>query len=339
MDHRPGRCPSADRVTYGVPLTAEERDELLARAANADEIIEVIAAYGATQPDFAGVYTDNLASSTVAVLFTGRLADHAAAIGRLVRPGSVWEVRRARWTLAELQGFQARIEQEQDRLSDIGATYQGVGILIGENQLDLMVSSADPNAAQRIIEHFAAQEWLRVRSDGLGPWRGGYGSLEVTVVNADGTPVTDATCRPVADASSAYLSEDLYGTSEAGTCSYSKVGATGYTVRIDGDSPTGPVEIGSGRVTVPAGGVGRVRIVVNVRGAALVVREDWLDRTLGTARLGLIARINGELQILRDDFSGRLHHPWREVDAIASVGRTVRVITAGSELKVPRSSE
>ena len=254
--------PTADRVTFGVPVTFAERDELLARASNADEVEDVIAEYGASQPDYAGLYLDQLDRGTVVALFTGRLAEHAAAIGRLVGPGTNWEVRPVRWSRLELERHWSRVKGDTGWLEDIGATYDGGGIDTSENEVELRISSANPDAPRLIIEHFDAEEWLRVKSDGVGPWRGGYGRLEITVVAADGTPVEDASCDPVPDVSSAYSSGDMgWGTSEAGICSF-PVGATGYTVHISVDGPTGPVEVGSGRVTVPVDGVGRIRIVV-----------------------------------------------------------------------------
>jgi len=248
---------------YGVPLTAEETRDLDSRAANSAEISPTIEKYARDhQDEWAGLFIDQQATGAVVALFTGHVDDHRAAIGKLVNPKARWEVRPVRWTLEQLSAFAVRVDADQGWLKTIGAGYRGSGVLVTANVVQLRISSADPKTAALVVEHFAAHDWLEVESDGLAPWTGGSGVLVIHARDRNGKPVAGLDCVPIPDDPNAYNSDTGWSTSDTGTCRIPDVGATTYRVELRRLVGTEWVAVGTGRVTVPRGGVGIVDIDV-----------------------------------------------------------------------------
>jgi hypothetical protein len=126
------------------------------------------------------------------------------------------------------------------------------------NLVELHVSSANPDAARLIVEHFHAQGKLEVSSDGTGALLLRMGRLIGRVVDVQGRPVAgaDVESRPMFDAG--------------------LVGGTGHITDADGRFEIGTVvpgrwrvfvihegnERGSVEVVVPPGGVAEANIVL-----------------------------------------------------------------------------
>lgn len=257
--------PRSDTEAYGLPLTAAEVADLSARVANADAIADVIDAYAQRQPDYAGLYIDQLRQGTVTVRFTGDPAPHVAAISALVAPGARWRVEPARWTVVDLEMLRREVDDQEAWFTTIGVAYDGTALDVRENRVSLRISSDNPAAPQLVLDHFRGADWLRVESDGVGPWTGGYGVLRVRVVSATGgPPPKSATCELEPDRPISFtLGDSGIGISNAGFCGFSRVPATDYDIVIVVHDGRGGRELGRGRASVLADAVTEVVVTVD----------------------------------------------------------------------------
>lgn len=254
--------PSAT-VAYGVPLTPAEKDDLDRRAVQAPIVVAVVERYGSRHPsEWAGVHIDQTRGGLVVARFTARLEEHRRAIQALLGPDARFEVLLARWTTAELGELAERVVSERGWLATIGAAFINVGVHVDENLVVLRISSANPRASEQIVTHLAAQDRLRVESDGTGAKLLPPGTLQVTAVDALGRPVPDLDCVPIPDVVGAYEGDIGYSTTAQGICQI-PVRASGYVVRLWAAVGTQLVEVGHGYTVVPPYGVGQVRIVVH----------------------------------------------------------------------------
>jgi hypothetical protein len=227
---------------FGVPLTPAEVADLRDRAKNRDAVLETIRQYGARhQRDWAGVFVDEAGGGTVVAQFKTNVDDHEKEIRRLVGPIARLEVRQVRWSLSELRTFHEHVLADVGWLPSVDAHYVRSDVYDLFNHVELWISSRNPDAPAAILEHFGGSQWLRVYSDGRGPWDGPRGAFRIRLRDQAGRPVTaeDVTCHIVSDDPSAYLEGDLYPTVE-GDCWSESVGATGYSVTVTRAGDTGP---------------------------------------------------------------------------------------------------
>jgi hypothetical protein len=162
---QPSAAPVPD-VTVPVPeatapaLDGETPDE---------STIEAVQGYLARHDDVSGgLYIDNEAGGILTVLVTDDPMAHQAALAELIGPGPRIAIRQVRWTEAELRDIQDRVGADQGFLASLPARMTTAGVDIIDNIAELTISSAVPDAGQRIVEHFGAQGKLRVISDGTG---------------------------------------------------------------------------------------------------------------------------------------------------------------------------
>lgn len=252
---------------FGVRLTPGEVAELNGRARNAAHVEPVLDSYGLKYPeDWAGLFVDQAHGGSVVVFFAHDLALHEAAIRALLHPAAQFEVRPATWTLAELESLQDRITDDQAWFSSIDAVWRGAGVLIPENRVQVSISSANVDAATEIERHFTAVGKIDVKSDGVGPWKGGRGDLVILASDRLGRPVAQVDCVLIPDVPSAYDSGDSgWTTNTAGQCRIPNVGATGYTIQLIGHSDGSSRIEGEARIAVTANQTTTVRVVVTDR--------------------------------------------------------------------------
>jgi hypothetical protein len=219
---------------YGVPLTPDEIAELDKRARNSDLVAETLKTYGRDHPDqWAGTFVDQRGGGMVVIQFTGDLNEHRAALSKLVNPAASWEVRDARWSLADLASKRDLIEADRGWFETIDASYVRSVALPIDNVVELRISSANPAAPDLVTEHFHGDGWLRVLSDGVGVWDGPRGDLRVQVTDAAGRRLqgADMMCLPIPDEPAAYRDGPV-GVSFEGVCRAFALGATSYDVQI-----------------------------------------------------------------------------------------------------------
>lgn len=256
-----GADPSADRTTFGVPLTQPEVQDLNGRVQTVDAMRDVVVAYTATQPDWAGTWVDQTRGGILIVQFTGLLDLHREALLAHIRPFSPIEIRLARWSVAELQGFANQVTAEQGWFDSLPAVVIGYGPDVMLDRLKIDLSSADPEVAQKIEAHFGWTDGVvAVSSDGTGALLLPTGRLVIHVLAHDGHPLAGLGCVAIPDISGAYDPRPvpLPRTNALGVCDL-VLPASGYSLRLEiGEGP--PRLVAQGRATVVAGATTEVTV-------------------------------------------------------------------------------
>lgn len=183
---------------FGVPLLPWELDNLLARNSAAVEVGQVVAEYGMTVPeDWHGSYIDPSAGSTVVVEVYRNVDVHRAALGRLLSPAALWEVREVAPRILEQIAFVERVRSEEGWFDTVDARL----LHVGTNSMDggiveLTYISMRRDLDVEIRAHFAAPEWVRIDWAGEPPWDGPVGDLVILAVDGQGRPVPGLMCAP-----------------------------------------------------------------------------------------------------------------------------------------------
>jgi hypothetical protein len=175
-------------LDFGVPMLPAETASLFARNDLPDAVRWVLDDYGHTD-EFGGLYIDNAQGGVVVLLWTTDPTVHEAAIRPKLPPCHPVEFRQVRWSEHELRGWQDRISADMDWMTDIPAMLTGVGADISDNVVNIEVSSANLDAADLIVAHYAAPDgMIRVISDGTGAHLLPSGTVVGRVLQADGRP-------------------------------------------------------------------------------------------------------------------------------------------------------
>ncbi|MEW5990337.1 MAG: hypothetical protein AB1736_03195 [Chloroflexota bacterium] len=183
--------PRSSSLVYSVPLLPDEIAELNARAANADAIREVVIAYTAAHSEeFGGIYLDQEhGRGALTTLWTGHLDEHEAAIRALVHPDARIAFRLVEYTDVELHALQDRIAADWEWMRAFEIAPMGVGVDVLKNLVEVDVSSANPDAARLILEHYdVVPGMVQVISDGTGAALIPGGTIRGRVVDWLGQP-------------------------------------------------------------------------------------------------------------------------------------------------------
>lgn len=250
--------PLASKDALGIPLLPQELADLEARTADRAQVLAIVEAYGQQHPEaYAGMAVDESGGGDVVAWFASDLARHEAAILRRTGPLAKLRVEPASWTIAELQERAKQVRDGRPWLAETGAPLVLADVSVPDNKVVAVVSSADPDAPARIVEHFDGEGWLQVESDGTGPWTGGTGRLEVLVVDEAGNPISTPTeeqwlCVATPDEPAAWAGGP--GTvGRDGVCRFAEpLGATGYDIEIKQPVGEDVAVIGHGRAEVAA---------------------------------------------------------------------------------------
>jgi hypothetical protein len=175
-------------LDFGVPMLPAETASLFARNDLPDPVRPILDAYGHTD-EFGGLYIDNAQGGVVVLLWTTDPAVHDAAIRPMLPACHPVEFRQVRWSERALRGWQDRISADMDWMTDIAAKAIGVGADTAANVVNIDISSANPDAADLIVAHYAAPDgMIRVISDGTGAHLLPSGTVVGHVLMADGRP-------------------------------------------------------------------------------------------------------------------------------------------------------
>lgn len=185
------RDPTAT-LEYGVPLLPSEAAELGRRAAEAEELVPILQAYGAANSDeFGGLYIDQRNGGIPVVLFTANLAEHEAAIRAKLPPGARFTVREARFSERELRALQERIVADDAELRVEGIAAIGVGADPITGTITIEVSTERTDAADVLVARYG--EAVRVTVlDPTGAYLKPPGTIEGRVVDPNGRPIAGA---------------------------------------------------------------------------------------------------------------------------------------------------
>ena len=250
--------PTATTDVLGIPLLPAEVVDLKDRAKDRNRVVATVEAYGKQHEDaWAGLYLDETSGGDIVARFTGDLVMHEAAIRRRIGPFGRLRLELAERSLAELQAHVDAIEADRGWFASIGAPLRYASFEPGDDVVVAHVSSADPEAAAKITDHFDGEGWLVVESDGIGPWLGGTGKLRIQIVDEWGNPLIpnldeeEYTCRVKPDNPGAW-GGGAGAVGPDGVCRFPEpLGATGYDITIEHEV------LGSDRVVV---GHGRARV-------------------------------------------------------------------------------
>jgi hypothetical protein len=175
-------------LDFGVPMLPAETASLFARNDLPDPVRRVLDTYGHAD-EFGGLYIDNVQGGVVVVLWTTDPAVHEAAIRPKLPACHPVEFRQVRWSERELRDWQDRISADINWMTDLPAKLTGVGADIAANVVNIDISSANPEAADLIVAHYAAPHgMIRVSSDGTGAYLLPSGTVVGWVLQADGRP-------------------------------------------------------------------------------------------------------------------------------------------------------
>ena len=191
------RDPTATSTDFAVPLLPAEVQELRERSANADAVREIVAAEADAHPeDYCGRYIDNENGGAFTSMWRANIAIHAAAIHFRAGPFAHLAFVGCTFSETELTELTERLLGLQDAewVAKIPAVVTGWGPNISENRVEIDVSSAVPDAPQRIRTRLDAEMNLPpgilvVLSDGSGVQLVEWGTVRITVTRPDGSDV------------------------------------------------------------------------------------------------------------------------------------------------------
>lgn len=241
-------------MDFGVPLMPFERDEIMRRPNGEEALTTALQDYLAKHADVSGgIYIDQASGGIVTILVTDDPAPHEAALAELVGPDAAVAVRQVRWTEAELNDLQERISADDAFLASLPAKLKGSGVYIIENVVELSISSAVPDAGERIAAHFGADGMLRVDSDGTGIMLQPTGRILGRIVAPPGTDFTSLS--PQFEADVDIGGRDAMGipVQPDGTFVIDRLPPATYTVTILEFGDVENTEVGRGTVVLPPG--------------------------------------------------------------------------------------
>lgn len=264
-------CRQDANVDFGgAPITAAEFAEIQRRGRNTDAIIGTVLVYTSRHPDeFGGLYIDHSRGGLLTVLWTARLAEHEAAIRAELQPSAPLAFRQVRWSEKALRALQDRVAADLDWFKDIPAAPGTVGVDVIRNNVEIGISSANPDAAALITAHYAIPEgMITVISDGTGAVMLPFGTVKGVVVRRDGRllggSVGSLIIQARAGGPPGWCGRgDMGGVMPDGAFEYPcQVGVRVIQVIEIGDVLPHRV-LGEARVEVPAGGVVFTQIVID----------------------------------------------------------------------------
>ena len=215
---------------YGVPLMPNEFADMMSRRWDPNLHLQV-SAYGLRFPDDFGGAWINLKANGVTIAFKDNLDRHREALARLVPEGSVLEIVKVDWSLADLETFVDRVESEKAWFDSAGLEERATAYSMDNS---VHVQFEGPKEAAALIEqHFENAPWLKVEWGGPLPWKGPRADLTVKVLDSNGRPVSQIKIdlSPV-DPTVEWSGETVLGTDAAGICVIRNVPIALYEVTL-----------------------------------------------------------------------------------------------------------
>ncbi len=241
-------------MDFGVPMMPFERDEIMRRPNGEEGITTAVQDYLGKHADVSGgLYIDQARGGIVTILVTDDPAPHQAALAELIGADAAVAVRQVRWTEAELRDLQDRLVDDMAFIESLPARFKAAGVNVFDNVAELSISSAVPDAGQRIVAHFGANGMLRVDSDGTGILLQPTGRILGRIIAPPGTDMNKLSPQYEADVDIGGRDAIGIGVMPDGTFVIDDLPPATYTVTILELGDVENVEVGRGTVVVPPG--------------------------------------------------------------------------------------
>ena len=241
-------------MDFGVPLMPFERDEIMRRPNGEEGITVAVQDYLAKHAEVSGgLYIDQASGGAVTILVTDDPAPHQAALAELLGADAQVAVRQVQWSEAQLNDLQERISADQAFLASLPAQMKSSGVYVIDNVVELSISSAVPDAGERIAAHFGANGMLRVDSDGTGVLLQPTGRILGRIIAPPGTDMNKLSPQYEADVDIGGRDSIGIGVMPDGTFVIDRLPPATYTVTILEMGDVENVEVGRGTVVVPPG--------------------------------------------------------------------------------------
>jgi hypothetical protein len=255
------RDPTSQNDT-GIPLLPSEISKIGVLVRQSPSMIDALRRYGEGFPgEYAGVVTDG---ARTVLLMKGDTRGHEDALTTLLPSGSLFDVRPARWSTAELARFAATVNDQQPWFATIGAELGFAGLDEGSNRVSVDYLAPSDDLTDAILQHFGRPDWLDLRYGGPIPWAGPRGRLTVRVTGKDGKPIAGLVCEAVPrDPSINADTGNAFSTDEFGRCTDPDLPATTYLVRVSRLEGGDMVKLGEGEASVPPNGSTAITIHIS----------------------------------------------------------------------------
>ena len=170
-----------------IPLTISEFEDLEQRPRETRRVHSIVEDYGGGHPDvYGGDFIDQRQGGVVVAMFVPPLEPHQLALSLALHPGAKWELRAARFGLADLEAKATELAAQAHELRAAGFDYIGSGASVERNAVVLRLRGVEPDVIADEAQAFLGDpEWLVVDVLGESGWQGPTGDLRVHIV---GTP-------------------------------------------------------------------------------------------------------------------------------------------------------
>ena len=147
--------PSSFPVTdfYGMPLTSDEAAELRRRIAVQQSTTDA-RVWAASQPGWAGVYTDQRAGGVPVFMFAGDPEEHRDGIASRLPAGTEYSLERVPRTRLELESLKAHVAAEWEALEVAGIDVLSVGIATRSNVVSVGVLGLTDGERSELLSRF-----------------------------------------------------------------------------------------------------------------------------------------------------------------------------------------
>ena len=149
---------------YGVPLSKAEIGELQRRV-EVERAVWDAAAYGATQPDWAGYYIDQHDRGTPVFLVTATGDALPSQLAARTPTGVDVRVRVVEHSMTDLNDLQDQIFADRGRLAAEGIVLTGLGIDVVDNAVEISVERLDESVQMILLDRYGPA--LTFREEGV----------------------------------------------------------------------------------------------------------------------------------------------------------------------------
>ncbi len=253
-----------DDARYGVPLSAEETDEMVRRARNRTQQRDAVD-YATAQPEFGGLWFDQKDGGTAHYSFTSDVAKHRNAILGMAPDSAEVHVTRVDYRMSELEAVKDEITRDMLKLINDGLPIAMVDANAEANRVIVYLTEPQEEAMTDLRARYgptvitgrgaAGYPDCANRGDCRDPLRGGIrifaadggrctAAFQAKKANGDRVMITAGHCLNEHGGSGVSWthSNNQFGVSQGNSLSGSSVVADIGWIKIDGNEDTDPAD-------------------------------------------------------------------------------------------------